>query len=636
MAALHDALTELAPTEWSQVPQDGLEKWVQNLCEAGELICNSVPPPPNGNPFDASKPFSNDANTARSAKDMHASESRPYAPAEEHQELQSQWGKPIKFSSKDNPLNIAVYKTAGHDRHGAWFARSSVHEGIGFSKFRAAMLREFPETLKTQGGPGAGSIRGIGGDQRLERVELEHNAGDVEVYQLSAQFPGPTTPREFITLLITSSSALSEKSTASGIHHIPRHLMVISKPVKHDEAPDRSGYIRGQYESVEMIREIPLVKAIASKSTPDLLHSAEQGAPSEKEKLQRANSDGKAFDAHGDATDPEVNPVEWVMVTRSDPGGGIPRFMVERGTPSTMLGDVSKFLDWAAGIDENEEVADAKEVATGDKQIHASVGHPDGEQPAATEANVGSTQPTAAQPAGVFSSIAHAIEAGLDAYAPAMVSSFVHDKLDSRELPDDDTTDSSDLSDTASFTSATERRRGSIVPEAHSMSSESLSIHSAQLVAALGDDHNGDKKKLNQHEKELLKIAKEREKLEKKLIKKREEEEERLHKAQHEEETETSKAQERHDKEMKKQEEKYKKEIEKLENKKAKEARKAEEKRKKQLDRDTLHKVTRERDEFRSQVDLLKRENTLLRERIELLQPSTSPNASHEVLPEDK
>ncbi len=44
----------------------------------------------------------------------------------------------------------------------------------------------------------------------------------------------------------------------------------------------------------------------------------------------------------------ESNLVEWIMITRSDPGGGIPRFMVERGTPGSIASDAVKFLDWAA------------------------------------------------------------------------------------------------------------------------------------------------------------------------------------------------------------------------------------------------------------------------------------------------
>lgn len=45
----------------------------------------------------------------------------------------------------------------------------------------------------------------------------------------------------------------------------------------------------------------------------------------------------------------EQNSVEWIMITRSDPGGSVPRWMVERGTPGGIIKDAERFLDWAAG-----------------------------------------------------------------------------------------------------------------------------------------------------------------------------------------------------------------------------------------------------------------------------------------------
>ena len=94
------------------------------------------------------------------------------------------------------------------------------------------------------------------------------------VYQLSAQFPGPVAPREFITCLLTSDTALSDTCVAQvgDSKRIPRHYMVVSIPVEHPDAPQNGGLVRGHYESVEMIREIPLHSA-ASKSTPDLSHT---------------------------------------------------------------------------------------------------------------------------------------------------------------------------------------------------------------------------------------------------------------------------------------------------------------------------------------------------------------------------
>ena len=153
------------------------------------------------------------------------------------------------------------------------------------------------------------------------------------VYQLSAQFPGPTSPREFITLLITSDTCLTEASKVG--NSIPRHYMVVSIPVSHPDAPPRSNMVRGYYESIEMIREIPM-------------------------------SGG----------DPETNPVEWVMITRSDPGGGIPRFMVERSVPSSIVQDAVKFLDWACARDDSADIVanTAIEEATETQQAHEN-GH---------------------------------------------------------------------------------------------------------------------------------------------------------------------------------------------------------------------------------------------------------------------
>jgi len=87
-----------------------------------------------------------------------------------------------------------------------------------------------------------------------------------------------------VTLLVTSSRALSEPGPSqlspptsgdnkSGFVHfseIPRHFMVISRPCLHPDCPPRDGYIRGQYESVEFIREIPKKPKLMSSSTTDL------------------------------------------------------------------------------------------------------------------------------------------------------------------------------------------------------------------------------------------------------------------------------------------------------------------------------------------------------------------------------
>ena len=79
----------------------------------------------------------------------------------------------MKINAKDNPLEMSVYKCNGKDGKGAWFARRSVHEGLGFEKWKRGLKREFPETMKVQGGPGEGGIRGIGGERRVEYRDIE-------------------------------------------------------------------------------------------------------------------------------------------------------------------------------------------------------------------------------------------------------------------------------------------------------------------------------------------------------------------------------------------------------------------------------------------------------------------------------
>lgn len=620
MAELHEALKALSPTEWDDVPLDDLKNYMTNLLTSGELICNSVPQPNDGIAFHDAKPHYDEPNAATSHKEVHPSTARQHLAAKEHEDLQKNWGKAMKFSAKENPLNVSVYKMAGKDRYGAWFARRSVHEGMGFSKFRNAMTKEFAASMAVEGGPGSGSIRGIGVDTRLERKEVE-GVGALEVYQLSAQFPGPTTPREFIPLLITSDHALSNLSAAEssdGQKHIPRSYMILSRPITHPDAPERQGYIRGKYESVELIREIPL-----SKVKPD---------------------GGSTSD------DAELNPVEWIMITRSDPGGGIPRFMVDRGTPSSMLGDIHKWLDWATVLNENEAVeAQTTEKSTPAAQETTTAAVPaqaDGSNdakatpPPAHAAKSKSPQsapapaPAPQQQDGVMSHLSQALEAGIDNYAPAAVSSYMHGRTDSTPtLNDDSDSDSSSTaSSAASFMSAEEMHRHSTAEEKTTpppppTTDPSASASTSQISLASLDTLRTQRSPTH-HEKEVQKLAEKRSKLDRKLAKKREDEEARLRRARESESGEQAKAKERHDREVKKSEEKHARELAKLESRKEREARKAQEKRAKRDERDVVSKVSRERDQFRGEVDLLRREVELLHEQLGDLQRENTAMAS--------
>lgn len=173
MSKLHDALSSLRPVPYSDIPVNELADYLRKTFAEAELILNSVPLPPGGDDFATARRTRTDPNAATKAAEMTCSTVRPPQPDKAHEELQKAWGKPMKLSAKDNPLGVSVFKMAGHDRHGAWFARRSVHEGLGFERWKKAMQREFPESLAVQKGPGEGSVRGIGGDRVLEREEAE-------------------------------------------------------------------------------------------------------------------------------------------------------------------------------------------------------------------------------------------------------------------------------------------------------------------------------------------------------------------------------------------------------------------------------------------------------------------------------
>ncbi|KAI4728362.1 hypothetical protein E4T49_03820 [Aureobasidium sp. EXF-10728] len=582
MAELHKALEQLGPIDWADVPQD-LGPFMKSLFETGELICNSVPTPPGGKAYDASQPTQPKPDTAKSSKDVVNSDARPVDPHPDQAALQKSWGKPIKLNAKDNPLGISVYKMAAKDRHGAWFARRQVLEGISLTKIRRAMQREFAESLSQSGGPGAGNVRGIGGDRRLDKNEVD-GVGKMEALQLSAQFPGPTTPREFITLLLTSEDALSTK-TSQDKHPIPRHYMVISKPLTHPDAPDREGYVKGSYESVEMIREIPL------NPVPE----------------KEGSADG---DKH------ELNPVEWIMITRSEPGGGIPRFMVERGTPGSITADVSKFLDWACAKDEIPD-ADADEELQ--QKAQAEQAEKKGPPPAAQQ-NSQAQQP-AQQPGGLIASITGAVEAGIEAYAPAPIANYTHNYMH----PEDDTSDSSsssDSSDADSFASAQDRQLdvGDHPAQHPAHDSRAVAASTTSLGAVSSPSSTTLPMGSTHHDKELRKIDKDRAKIEAKIHKKQDAEAVKLASHREKDPENVAKHQEKYDTAMAKLSEKREKELAKLEQKREKEISKAQRKRSVQLNRDEASRVARERDDFRHQVDMLKRENGLLREQMTDLQ----------------
>jgi len=334
--------------------------------------------------------------------------------------------------------------------------------------------------------------------------------------------------------------------------------MVVSIPVSHPDAPPRNGMVRGYYESIEMIREIPM-------------------------------SDG----------DPETNPVEWIMITRSDPGGGIPRFMVERNVPSSIVQDAVKFLDWACARDDS---ADAAATTEKDEAIETPKAHETGRTFSMAESN-GIT-------AGVGASIAD---------KPSYQRHTSHQTIDtdtSLQLRRTESVSSSSSSSSDdSFASAeqfTTAREG--LPVDTSIPTPSTS--SQQSLPMTDGSH---------HHKELQKIEEKKEQLRRRLEQAHEKRETEIQNESSKTEREMQKAAEKHEKEKKKQETKYQKEIRKLEERRAKETRKLLARQQKEADKSQLTKAQRERDEYKQRADILEEENKLLKNQIgELQQENTA------------
>lgn len=312
--------------------------------------------------------------------------------AETAAKLRKEWKECKVSNTKENPLGINVYKLSAKDGKGSWFARRSVHKDVAFDKWRAGLEREFAESIKRyqENGtePGTGNIRGIGGEKRLECLNVGAGGGGgggaegdssgeqgqerLEVFLVSARFPGPTTPRDFVTCLMMPGPGATGNASEKGPRQ-PRQFMLVSRPCEHPDAPARSDFIRGQYESVEVIREIPLDRPLRrTKSSSELsreeFHEMKDALDQadvddlKKEAVLRSAKKAAMAVADGDDDDQQFA-VEWLMVTRSDPGGSVPRFMVERGTPGGITNDAARLLDWLStkSIEELTE-SDGEEV----------------------------------------------------------------------------------------------------------------------------------------------------------------------------------------------------------------------------------------------------------------------------------
>ncbi|KAI4152883.1 MAG: hypothetical protein LQ340_002649 [Diploschistes diacapsis] len=592
MAVLHDKLKSLGPVSFSSVPTSTpeLSSYLQSHFSDGQFIIESIPQP---NPPAAAKTRARATSSASAVSDISLSSARSKTPSEEHEALQKEWGKPVKLSEKENPLGISVYKLSAKDGKGAWFARRSVHEGLSFERWKEGLIQEFPSSLKVEGGPGSGKVRGIAADTRPERVDV-NGVGSIEVYHLSAQFPGPSAPRDFVTLLLTSDSAL-----VGAVEDRPRHYMVISKPCEHPDYPAKNGLVRGTYESLEFIREIPRDRKAAS--TTDLLKretkpkddsTAEAPETTRRSRGKTVSfAESRGMEAKGEMidrqtgaedSDEDANPVEWIMITRSDPGGSVPRFLVERGTPSGIVSDASKFLDWAckrgplAPPESSEELEEASTPRPGIAVMSTE------EQIAQNERE----QPIPpAESQSLLSTAANAAYTAAEAYAPALtngLSNAAHSALPGgSETPINSTT-------------STDPSRKSSVSSDGSFASAEEDFSDA---GSLPSTASGSTRALSAQEKELLRLANRKSELAAKLVRTKEKSIVDRDKPTEKELSRVKKAKEKHDREVSKAEERYAKATKQIEDKRRRDESREEERKEREVKQEVERRQKAEKKE---------------------------------------
>jgi hypothetical protein len=624
----HEPLKALGPVDWAAVTEDDLKQFMNTTFLHAQTVVDSIPaatkpqqPGRARSHTDSSVAFDpasrHHTNTSASADASTA------AAAAHAAKLQKEW-KEVKIPPRDNPHSMSVYKLAGKDGRGAWFARRSMHEGISFDKFRLGLETEFGHTLQHTTGPGTGNVRGIGAERKAEHLECE-GVGQADVWLLNAQFPGPTTPRDFVTLFLTGTGGNNAKTSG------PRQFMVVSKPCNHPECAPRSAYIRGNYESVELIREVPVEKPLRRvRSSVDIgqeavLRAAQKRAETKSDEglgerdlsrsLARLPPRDRSEGSETAGDDVEMA-IEWVMVTRSDPGGSVPRFMVEKGTPAGIVTDAGKFLRWLETRTEQklEDSRAGVPEKPGDEAPKHNQGEATTARPHQSSAGIPKSPPepfnTTAeedvQPSGFYNMIAGAIGA-----ASSMVASRLPGVAHSTSELDPDLQDSeSDTESEASFASAQEPEAET--PIAKVLSGEDVSLGAGDMgsMHSARSDESSTKAAASHHEKHLKKLQDRHRKLAEKMAR----QQERASQGKSDQsDDQLAKLKEKHEKEIARQEENYRKEVKKMEEKKLKEERKAEERRKKQQEKDErsnaamqLEKVKVERDMALKQIDILR------------------------------
>ncbi|KAK4239614.1 hypothetical protein C8A03DRAFT_13993 [Achaetomium macrosporum] len=670
----YSPFTALRPLSWekdlSSRDPSSLDELLTSTLASAELLIESLPtptPPPPLSTAGAGKGGGRARSHTDSDVGHHPQSPTSARPAKARDEketeiikkLQKEW-KDLKIpqGGSNNPHNISMFKMSAKDGKYAWFARRSLHRSEGpFELWEAALRREMGETLarvEREPGrePGTGNIRGIGGERRIWGWEGE--AGQLDLYQVSARFPGPTTPRDFVTLLMMPKEKGDRKGD-DGKRRPPRKFIIVSRPCDHPDCPPRSGFIRGTYESVELIREVPVEKQIRRARSSINLSRDEMKDGAERAAGHGFESEGEGrarLSKDGDGTDTEVA-IEWLMVTRSDPGGSVPKFMVEKGTPGGVINDAGKFLKWLSSqtIEDLTKPLRAQEGGVETKPTGKSpIKEKPGQAPATAsvqdqlaDGKTGGHHEEAPPPGtgGIYGMLTSALSAATSAVTSRVAAFAPSSKATDSDMSDDE----SDTTSEASFASAEEgnpsppdaslptnaKDTSNVETDGASTISE---VTTSQPLSREPTPSTGFSQAQSRHEKELRKLQQRMRKAEEKLERRRakhktastdtdnnttaaKEKEAEISK---EEDQALAKLHEKHQREIARQEEKYRRELERLAQKRAAEERKAEQRRRKQAEREERANLAMELERVKAERDVARKEVEMLRERVGELQ----------------
>ena len=207
-----EPLQALGPVDWDDLPHEDMKGYLDRIFSQALVVADSIPSPEQlGDPVKSSPSGRSRAKTESAAAfaDVH----RSLSPLESSAtiaaagDLRKDW-KEVKMNTKENPLDVNVYKMPGKDGRGAWFARQSIHDTLTFDEWKTGLEREFAESLKVQGAPGVGSIRGIGADKRVENKEIE-DSGKLSGTFYALSFYARKHPQTELTHTFCSISAIS-------------------------------------------------------------------------------------------------------------------------------------------------------------------------------------------------------------------------------------------------------------------------------------------------------------------------------------------------------------------------------------------------------------------------------------------